>query len=135
MAKCGFCDFYISDLWKMGEHVRDDHPEHAFKCPRQDEMAEVFSYPQHSSFWRTDGTCSHCGSLRPEEALRLVEEGVVLEPTDKNYKAYIGSKKLYFQHFSSDQQKRFVGALNAGRVNFSVPGHFYVLPFFVSNKG
>lgn len=48
--------------------------------------------------WREDGSCSYCGSLNPDTFLKLVEEGVLLGPTDKNYKVYLdgaGMKQTY----------------------------------------
>lgn len=42
--------------------------------------------------WRSDGTCSYCGSMHPESFLRGVEKGdLVVGPTDKNYKVYLTS--------------------------------------------
>jgi hypothetical protein len=34
-------------------------------------------------------TCSYCGSLEPGRFLDLIEAGWIVEPTDKNYKAYL----------------------------------------------
>lgn len=39
--------------------------------------------------------------------------------------------KFYFQHLSDDQKRRFVELLNAKRLRFSFPGHFYVAPYFI----
>jgi hypothetical protein len=41
------------------------------------------------------------------------------------------TRKFYFQHFSSEQQDRFVGLLNDKKLNLAAPGYFYVLPFSV----
>lgn len=38
--------------------------------------------------------------------------------------------KFYFQHFSVEQQLRFIEMLNAGRIALGYPGYFYNLPFF-----
>lgn len=34
-------------------------------------------------------SCSFCGSLHPDRFLELVADGWIIEPTDKNYKAYL----------------------------------------------
>lgn len=39
--------------------------------------------------------------------------------------------KFYFQHLSSDQQKRFVELLNEKKIKLNTPGFFYRLPFFI----
>lgn len=40
--------------------------------------------------------------------------------------------KFYFQHFSAEQQQRFIDLLNAKKINIGMPGHFYVRPFFIA---
>jgi len=42
--------------------------------------------------------------------------------------------KFYFQHLSPEQQKRFIELLNARKIKLGMPGHFYVLPFFMGKK-
>lgn len=82
--------------------------------------------------------CSFCGSLHPDDFMRLVEQGWIVGPTDKSYKAYLGSPdgahdletKFYYQHLSPEQRQQFVSLYNAGRMKVSGPG-FYRLPFFV----
>lgn len=84
--------------------------------------------------------CSYCGSLHPDDFMRLIQEGWVWHATDKNYKAYIGSPdgsssmetKFYFQHLSDKQRREVVGLVNAGRVKFG-PSGLYRLPFFMSH--
>lgn len=40
--------------------------------------------------WRSDGTCSFCGSLDPAILFERIEAGTCqLGPTDKNYKVYV----------------------------------------------
>jgi hypothetical protein len=46
--------------------------------------------------------------------------------------AHIG--KFYYQHLSEEQRDAFVDLLNAKTVNVGYPGHFYVLPFFITRK-
>lgn len=40
--------------------------------------------------------------------------------------------KFYFQHFSVDEQQRFIDLLNAKKINIGMPGHFYARPFFIA---
>lgn len=58
-------------------------------CPRQAQEATLQVQLEHQSHWRDDNTCSYCGGLSPEEFFRAVEAGALIEPTDKNYKAYV----------------------------------------------
>lgn len=100
-------------------------------------MQEAGPWEHREDFdgWRDDGTCTFCGSLRPGMALERVAAGDVVCPTDKAYKMYVGQgdahSKVYFQHFSADDRARLISLVNGGEVNFDVPGHFYVLPFFM----
>jgi hypothetical protein len=116
------------------------------RCPRRDEMGgSVFPGPD---WWNTDGGiigalaqphCSYCGSLHPVVFMDLIEAGVILSPTDKNYKVYLEDKercgpngdKFYFQHLDEDQRTHFMVLLNADDLHFTAPGHFYVRPFFI----
>lgn len=38
--------------------------------------------------------------------------------------------KLYFQHLSEDQQRRFIELYNERHLHIGQPGHFYTTPFF-----
>lgn len=42
--------------------------------------------------------------------------------------------KFYFQHFSEEQQRRFIELHNAGRLKIGMPGYFYVVPFFCKRE-
>lgn len=83
--------------------------------------------------------CSFCGSLHPARFLELIAEGWRVEPTDKNYKAYLRKRgdegslwaKFYYQHLSDEQQEEFVGLYNSNRMLLAEPGYFYVTPFFI----
>lgn len=81
--------------------------------------------------------CSYCGSLHPDAFMEAAESGVELVPTDKSYKVYLrwaGSPsqgKFYFQHLTIEQRQRFLDLYIAGTLRIGVPGHFYVLPFFI----
>jgi hypothetical protein len=101
-------------------------------CPRRPEGP--FNLPEKDE-WRADKTCSFCGSLDPAEALKLIEAGEELCPTDKSYKMYVGGgggRKVYFQHFDREQRERLIELLNAKKIKFAYPGHFYVRPFFIA---
>lgn len=111
-------------------------------CPRRDELggASVFKLPDEDTYGEK-GVCSYCGSMNPDEFMARVEAGTLtLGPTDKDYKVYVKGDdlraiKFYFQHLSEEQGRRFVDLHNERRLNFGVPGHFYVLPFFMRVEG
>ena len=46
------------------------------------------SWTEFSLSWKPR-TCSYCGSLHPEDTLKLVREGWEDEPTTKHYKGYL----------------------------------------------
>lgn len=114
-------------------------PAPAMLCPRRAENGVMpggpFNVPDADSWHPERNTCSWCGSLNPDEAMRRILAGAEVEPTDKDYKIYLrddaGSAKFYFQHLSTEQRIAFVEEVNAGKVKFAYPGHFYVLPFFM----
>lgn len=94
--------------------------------------------------------CSFCGSLHPGKFLELIAQGWQVEPTDKNYKAYLSSpppapqssgpvrtigesrSKFYYLHLSPTQQVQFIDLYNQRQMQISTPGYFYVLPFFMT---
>lgn len=88
--------------------------------------------------------CSFCGSLHPDDFMERVEQGWLVGPTDKNYKAYLGPNegssqetKFYYQHFSEAQQDRFIELYNnkvrgqEPAMAIGYPGNFYRFPFFM----
>lgn len=82
-----------------------------------------------------NGNCSYCGSLLPDEFMHRARLGTELEPTDKNYKVYLGDgRKFYFQHLSEAQKQEFFQLFSAKKLTVGHPGHFYVLPFFIGRK-
>lgn len=74
-------------------------------------------------------SCSYCGSMHPDDVFVVIEAGGKFDGTDKNYKAYVGSGKFYFQHFSVPEQLRFIELVNAGKVK-----GLYVTPFFMTRS-
>lgn len=78
--------------------------------------------------------CSWCGSSHPDHVFNAIRDGLTLEPTDKDYKVYIPGGKFYFQHFSNEEQAKFVELMNDQKIVIAFPGHFYVLPYFVKRK-
>ncbi len=116
-------------------------------CPRRQENPGPWSFIPDKDTWRENEsgrlTCSYCGSLAPELFMEAVEAGYSVVPTDKNYKAYVNiprqrsdrypdMEKVYFMHLSQSQMLRLTDLLNQKKVNFAEPGHFYVLPYFLS---
>ena len=100
-------------------------------CPRRQENPVQITDPKEDH-WREDQTCSYCGSLNPDKVMELLTAGVEVSPTDKNYKIYLSeTRKAYFQHFSQEQQKKFIEMLNEKKIKLGYPGYFYVLPFFI----
>lgn len=108
-----------------------------FKCERRRENGVYesngpFKLPL-DDHWRPDGTCSYCGSMKPEALFAAITEGKEITPTDKNYKIYVaGIKKFYFQHLSGEEQKAFYKLYKDGKLKMEYPGHFYNPPFFFS---
>lgn len=120
----------------------DNVPEKqdGIRCPRRDE-GPGYAEKRNVDEWQTRGNgkaCSYCGSMNPDEVLRLIEAGECkITPTDKNYKIYVShagnsNAKFYFQHFSQEQKERFVQLYNEKKISLDSPGHFYVLPFFMA---
>ena len=81
--------------------------------------------------------CTFCGSLPGDRFMELLRAGKELEPTDKDYKAYVrdGDKtvgKFYYQHLSQDQKLEFIDLVNSRRLAIGYPGYLYVTPFFMT---
>jgi hypothetical protein len=101
-------------------------------CPRRMSEFGPWKHEEGLDSWRNDGTCSFCGSMKPEQVFEAIEQGKQITPTDKSYKIYVeGSRKAYFQHFSGEHRTKLIDLVNAKTINFGFPGYFYVLPFFV----
>lgn len=67
-------------------------------CARRSESPVMARRLPEEDHWRDDGSCSYCGSVSPETLFRVIDEGGVLTPTDKNYKVYVrgsGLKQSY----------------------------------------
>lgn len=118
-----------------------------FTCPRRIEDGRdredspfVGSGPNQDEWLSGHGLakqargCNYCGSMHPDDFMRAVREGVKIGPTDKGYKAYVGDHdgKFYYQHLNEEQKREFVSLLNERRVHIGYPGHFYVLPYFLT---
>lgn len=133
-ALCPVCGKESESYNRLNDHMSVVHREKVFECPRQKESSVFPPYPEHISFFRSDNTCSFCGSMGEEEFFLAVEAGQQIVPTDKSYKVYVGGSgrgKFYFQHLSEAGRQRFVHLLNNGTMKLGFPGHFYVAPFFV----
>jgi hypothetical protein len=106
-------------------------PKEWMTCPRRMNELGPWDHTPNLDYWKK-GACSFCGSLHPDKAMEFIEQGTLVEPTDKNYKLYLrGHGKLYFQHLSGEQRAKLVELVNQRKVNFVEPGGFYVLPFFM----
>lgn len=106
-----------------------------FTCPRRRETPLYNEVDEDSFDMRQH--CDFCGGLNPEVFLRRVQDGELVVPTDKNYKAYLGhgDETFYFQHLSKEQMLDFIGLFNNNKINFAQPGGFYVMPFFMKRPG
>jgi hypothetical protein len=102
----------------------------AITCPRRLHESGPWDHERFLDRWTEDGTCSFCGSMQPAALFRHIERRESITPTDKSYKVYIGNRKFYFQHFSDDEQGRFIALHNAGQLRLDYPGYFYVRPYF-----
>ena len=93
----------------------------------------VYNHKLPQPHWEKDGTCSHCGGMRPSIALKAIREGATVVPTDKNYKCYVEgvslpgcpANKCYFNHFSEAQAIEFVVLVETKKMKLASPGHFY----------
>lgn len=76
--------------WKLTFHVKQEHPDHGFYCPRRVEGA-VFG-AEIKDYWGVrDGrrACSYCGSMHPDDLFEAIDLGCQVTGTDKNYKIYV----------------------------------------------
>lgn len=104
-------------------------------CPRRLHELGPWDHERFLDRWTEDGTCSFCGSVRPEEFFRRAVAGEPITPTDKSYKVYLaGHRKFYLQHLSDDEQARFIALHNAGQLRLDYPGYFYVQPYFCAPR-
>ena len=124
--------------WALKAHMTAAHDDAMFWCPRQAE-SRLTTPGSKGAFWKTDGTCSYCGSLSPDQFFAAIEAGAEVGPTDKNYKAYVsgegtprtdGAAKFYYQHLDQAGRNRFIDLFNAKKMKIGEPGYFYVTPFF-----
>lgn len=64
--------------------------DQTFLCPRRAEAPFKLPSLAEHDHWRSDDSCSYCGSLNPAALMKRLEAGdVELEPTDKSYKVYV----------------------------------------------
>lgn len=58
--------------------------------------------------WRSDDTCSYCGSLSPSKVVELLAAGATLEQADWKYgwlhKSYIVAPQLYAKFYTTHLQ-------------------------------
>lgn len=73
-----------------------------------------------SQFGEPPRTCSHCGGVHPQDAIRLLKSGMKLVLSTKYYKAYIEHSKFrptppikfYTQH-ASEEEIHIINALHS----------------------
>lgn len=114
-----------------------------FTCGRRNELFAYQANRRGEDYYSMrDGAprCSYCGSISEEKFFEYVDQGATVEPTDKNYKAYVSGEgiaftKFYFQHLSESGMHKFVEYMNAGKFKLAYPGRFYRAPFFVMYQG
>ncbi|AVT76627.1 hypothetical protein RPPS3_25640 [Rhodopseudomonas palustris] len=125
-------------FWKLTGHMEAEHPQVGHLCPRRSDGAPA-SFAKRRDWWlkRQDEqrSCSYCGSMHPDDLFAAINAGAELVPTDKDYKLYVRNgdarqEEFYFQHFTAEQQLRFIDLYNKKRLKLAFPGHFYRLPFF-----
>ena len=91
-------------------------------CPSRESTPKISGWPDHDT-WRVlpngDRTCSFCGSLHPDDWMRLMDAAkdpdtkTWIDPSDKGYKFYVhqdgvanasdGGIKFYTWHIPSDE--------------------------------
>jgi YHS domain-containing protein len=92
--------------------------EEAQTCPRRMNEYGPWEHKEGLDHWENRVSygrqCSFCGGLHPEDAIKwLAYSGTELHTTDKSYKVYLVIMpekhmfKVYFQHFNSDQARRW----------------------------
>lgn len=153
-SKCGLCGVEYKGhesprtvqenaFVQLLTHFKVAHAGKGFTCGRRaengmdrDDSPLVGSAALADMWLPRDGVdrCSYCGSLSPEEFFKRVGDGQKVCPTDKSYKAYIGtdSAKFYFQHLTREDQQLFIDHINSGRMQLDAPGYFYIRPFFIA---
>lgn len=61
-----------------------------FMCPRRSESPGLSKIFPDGDEWRSDNSCSYCGSMNPDLLMARLEDGTLeLGPTDKSYKVYV----------------------------------------------
>lgn len=81
----------------------------AFVCPRRHGIPLIANYPK-TDHWRSDDTCSYCGSLNPAVMMQhLRDKTAKLSVTTKNYKVYLQSDKPLFKRTYRTDSKPFAG--------------------------
>lgn len=99
------------------KHVRKDGTQGAYASDDMDSWYGAW----------VPRTCSYCGGIHPEDALKLMDEGWRIEGTTKSYKRYmqppaslkpwsmVPPVKIYFQDWTSEQGDLFNSKLAAAK--------------------
>ncbi len=88
-------DMWVSDRWSATE-AEDEAKAAEFLAkypPPSSRGSDLWKWS-----WGPPRTCSYCGGIHPEDAIRLVSEGWEVEPTTKGYKRYLGPPGTLARH-------------------------------------
>lgn len=99
-------------------------------CPRRSELFSVGSGVWGEDTWRKGTSfsghekndnfrsCSYCGSIHPDDFMRvIVDDGWIVEPTDKSYKAYLA------RPFTQEERERYNRSMGVDEIHDLFKGH------------
>jgi hypothetical protein len=96
LAQCGpwehkeGLDRWLADRWSADREAAAR--KHAEQDARLGPNCTAYRGPNNGLWlwpWGPPRTCSFCGGIHPEDAIRLVDEGWEVEGTGKSYKRYL----------------------------------------------
>lgn len=117
------------DVWETGRWYPKGSAELAQYLAERGPSTATMIYGEHDRQWPPESgaparTCSYCGGVHPNDALRLLEQGWHLDRTGKSYKVYlepphgfqlIPPVKLYTPHCTQEDLDLLNEALRANR--------------------
>lgn len=99
----------------ISTYLKREITKEEVKCPRNPGFGPLTKGPHYWNKVGDDRVCGYCGSLHPEDLLKLVKERgpQIIQRTDKDYKIYVnrpevpnasfGAIKFYTPHLSKEQ--------------------------------
>lgn len=84
------------------------------------------THPFEGSFVLTEEIADTVAWKRPQDREYYLGKNVKLSLHSKT-----NTGKFYFQHFSIEEQVKFIKLYNDKKLKLNFPGHFYRLPFFM----